>query len=389
MAWPRTGEDDLGLILGDVESMRPWGAEDGDGKLKRPEDFTDFRHRQLAEQVWREGEQPKGQIEHLLWTEDRAREAHGPILMSSEGEKAEATQGDWQAQHGAIAALADAHIGPPQETLSSGGASFAQVPGATGQTGMRAAPRGYPGMEMRARPGSESEARELTRRERTLHAQEQESQSTWEKTKRIAEAPLLGAGAFLSKLAGIVGYAAAQAPPVGYMGQPSPSMGHWAVNYPEVEQNAQAVRDLGEEAAQAISDYAISRAPDSAFAAALAGGAYALGEEGAEYATTKGVGKVKGAFAPSRAALAAAAQRQARMTLGQRVGEAARRTVREVPLTVGEAVIVKGETEPREIAKEIVGDFAQEMVGVLPDVPAKGTRSRKWPLVQGQTTMWD
>jgi hypothetical protein len=69
--------------FGDMDSQKSWdaGDEDGpqdeveyahflerfgdsayrpDGKLKRPEDFTDFRHRDLAEQVWREGKQPRG-----------------------------------------------------------------------------------------------------------------------------------------------------------------------------------------------------------------------------------------------------------------------------------------------------------------------------------------
>jgi hypothetical protein len=81
--------------FGDMDTQKSWGADEGpedeveyvhflerfgdaayrpDGKLKRPEDFTDFRHRDLAEQVWREGEQPRGEFNELLLTEERARE---------------------------------------------------------------------------------------------------------------------------------------------------------------------------------------------------------------------------------------------------------------------------------------------------------------------------
>ena len=96
-----------------------------------------------------------------------------------------------EALHGEIAALAGERVGSPLEILSSGGTNFAQyqlpnlashgpeadlpvpkespsypppipnldahladIPKATGQMGMRAAPRDYPGMGMRARPSS-------------------------------------------------------------------------------------------------------------------------------------------------------------------------------------------------------------------------------------------
>ncbi|MBN1459078.1 MAG: hypothetical protein JXA57_06045, partial [Armatimonadetes bacterium] len=191
-----------------------------------------------------------------------------------------------------------------------------------------------PIMSIQAAPGSgshdHSEDRELTPRERALQRQEEERMSGWQEAERVAEAPFLGAGSYLSKLLGNVGYAFAQAPPIGPMGQPTPSYANWVVNYPEVEQNAQAVRQLGDDTAQAISDFAVGRSPDTPVAAALAGGGFAGGEEATDYLVSRGLGKVKTAVLPVSGPLAKAGT--------------------DALWTVGTDVALKGKTDLGELA---------------------------------------
>jgi hypothetical protein len=218
----------------------------------------------------------------------------------------------------------------------------------------------------------------LPPREQVLRRQEREQMSAEEEDKRIREAPRLGLLSYLAKLGGNVGYALAHAPPMTHAGPPLVSTAAWTVDYPEIEKRAQAVYQAGQDAAQALSDRAMSRLPDEPWAAALAGGAFAGAEEGAEYVTSRGLAKGKGLLAPSRAALAAQAKRQAEKTLRNRLVDAAKSTLRKAPATLTEAVVVEGTREPRELGEELIGDSVGEMIGVLPDMPPEGTRQRKW-----------